>query len=36
MNTQNKPIVFQEDEMVPVHLLNGSFEMNKELLTVVN
>jgi hypothetical protein len=36
MNTQNEPIVFQDDEMIPIHLLNGSFEINKELMAVIN
>lgn len=36
MDTQNEPIVFQDDEMIPVQLLDGNFEINKELMTVIN
>ncbi len=35
METQTAPIVFKEDIMIPIHLLDGSFEANEELFPVI-
>ena len=32
---QPEPIVFKEDVMVNVHLLNGTLQVNEELLDVI-
>jgi hypothetical protein len=35
MDLQTEPFVFQEDIMISVHLSNGSFEVNQELIPTV-
>jgi len=35
MEAQTEPIIFKEDAMVRIQLLDGSFEVNEELLPVI-
>jgi hypothetical protein len=35
MKMQTEPIVIKEYIMIPIHLLDGSFEANEELLPVI-
>ncbi|NIJ52228.1 hypothetical protein [Dyadobacter arcticus] len=35
MEAQTEPIIFNEDAMVRIELLDGSFEVNEELLNVI-
>jgi|GEM_PF-3846699 len=35
MEAQIEPIIFKEDVMVRIELLDGSFEVNEELLYVI-
>lgn len=32
MKMQTEPIVIKEDIMIPIHLLDGNFEVNEELI----
>lgn len=35
MEMQTDPIVIKEDLMIPIHLLDGNFEINEELVPVI-
>lgn len=35
MEIQTEPIVIKDDIMIPIRLLDGSFEVNEELISVI-